>query len=65
MKAPQCFVCKKFAKVDECALMRHKKSRNRRWVHYTELSELNPDTWEEVDRSLGECTDGTGPGRNS
>jgi hypothetical protein len=60
MRAPQCFVCKKFAKLEECSLLRNKKSRNRRWVHYTELTEINWDYWEEVDRSLGECTDGTG-----
>jgi len=60
MGAPQCFICKKFAKVDECELLRHKRSGNRRWFHKTELSEVNWDYWEKVDRSLGECIDGSG-----
>ena len=62
-RTPQCFGCSKFAKVEECVLMRNKKSGIRRWFHRRARGArdcaglVNARYWEEVDRSLGETTE--------
>ena len=62
-KAPQCFGCSKFAKVEECVLMRNKKSGIRRWFHKRAPGArdcaglVSDEYWEEVGRSLGETTE--------
>lgn len=64
MPAPQCFGCKKFARAEDCVLMRNKKSGTRRWFHRRAPGArdcaglwANNEYWEEVDRSLGETTE--------
>ena len=62
-RTPQCFGCSKFAKVEECVLMRNKKSGIRRWFHKRAPGArdcaglVNDGYWEEVDRSLEETTE--------
>ena len=62
-RTPQCFACHKFAKVEECVLMRNKKSGIKRWFHKRAPGArdcaglIDEEYWEEVDSSLGETTD--------
>lgn len=61
-KAPQCFACQRFARVQDCVLMKNKHSGNRRWFHKKEIKPgcwefVQRSDWEEVDPSLGETTD--------
>lgn len=63
-RTPQCFACHKFAKLEECVLMRHKKSGNRRWFHKRAPGARDcaglwakDEYWEEVDPALGETTE--------
>lgn len=61
MKAVQCFGCKKFAKVEDCVLLRNKHSGNRRWFHqrtpYDCIINARRGHWEYADQSLGETTE--------
>ena len=61
-RTPQCFACHKFARAEDCLLLRHKRSGNRRWFHKESvkpgcLEFVNMEYWEEVDFSLGETTE--------
>ncbi len=61
-RTPQCFHCHKFARVEDCVLLKNKASGIRRWFHNesTEkacIKKIHLEYWEEVDRSLGETTD--------
>ena len=62
-KAPQCFGCNKFAKLEDCVLMRNKKSGIRRWFHKRAPGArdcaglVSDEYWEEVGRLLGETTE--------
>ncbi|MBA7464999.1 hypothetical protein ES707_00160 [subsurface metagenome] len=61
-KAPQCFSCHKFARIEDCVLMRNKNSGIKRWFHKKEIKPecwefISLSFWEEVDPSLGETTD--------
>lgn len=58
---PQCFACHKFAKVEDCILMRNKNSGIRRWFHKKEIKPecwefLSLSVWDVVARALGETT---------
>lgn len=61
-RTPQCFACHKFARVEDCILLRNKKSGCRRWFH---KKEIKPECmefvsllfWDVVARSLGETTE--------
>ncbi|GAH45172.1 unnamed protein product, partial [marine sediment metagenome] len=55
-RAPNCFLCGRFASIKDLVLLRHKKSGIRRWFHPSCASDLN-DSWEQVDSSLGETFD--------
>lgn len=61
-KTPQCFGCNRWAKVEDCVLLRNKKSGIRRWFHSRTRGAkdcaglVHYGYWEEVDRSLGETT---------
>lgn len=61
-RTPQCFKCHKFARVEDCVLLRNKKSGIRRWFHHEQtekacVKQVNMAYWEEVDFSLGETTE--------
>jgi len=61
-RTPQCFACHKFARAEDCLLMRNKRSGNRRWFHKKEIKPecwefVSLTSWEEVDPSLGETTE--------
>ncbi|GAI82139.1 unnamed protein product [marine sediment metagenome] len=61
-RTPRCFACNKFARVEDCVLLRNKKSGNRRWFHRKEIKPechefVSHSFWEEVDPSLGETTE--------
>lgn len=62
-RTPQCFLCGRFAKVEELVLLRNKKSGIRRWFHREGTPRAcvtkfpNIGDWEEVDFSLGETTE--------
>ena len=57
-RTPQCFLCARFAKLQDCVLLRNKSSGVRRWFHRS-CTEKWPsmEYWEEVDPALGETTD--------
>ena len=62
-RTPQCFLCSRFARVEDLVLLRNKKNGIRRWFHrkgtpracITKFPGI--DDWEEVDPSLGETTE--------
>lgn len=62
-RTPQCFYCHKFARVEDCVLLRNKTSGIRRWFHckgvkpYCDFDPSLLTNWEEVDWSLGETTE--------
>lgn len=61
-KTPQCFACHKFAKVEDCILLRNKLSGLRRWFHKKEIKPkcwefISLSSWDVVARSLGETTE--------
>ena len=61
-RTPQCFLCSRFARVEDLVLLRNKKNGIRRWFHregtlracITKFPGI--EDWEEVDPSLGETT---------
>ena len=60
-RAPQCFACLRFARAEDCVLMRNKRSGIRRWFHREAVKpecqkRASLSFWEEVDCSLGETT---------
>lgn len=61
-RTPQCFYCHKFARVEDCVLLRNKTSGIRRWFHTEDtkpacVTKFDTSNWEEIDFSLGETTD--------
>ena len=60
---PHCFLCGRFARVEDLVLLRNKKNGIRRWFHrkgtpracVTKFPSI--EYWEEVDPSLGETTE--------
>lgn len=61
-RTPRCFACNKFTRVEDCVLLRNKRSGNRRWFHKKEIKPecwefVRLSSWEEVDPSLGETTE--------
>ena len=62
-RTPQCFLCSRFARVEDLVLLRNKNNGIRRWFHregtpracVTKFPGI--DNWEEVDSSLGETTE--------
>lgn len=61
-RTPQCFACGKFARVEDCVLLRNKHSGNRRCFHKKEIKPecyefVSHSFWEEVDPSLGETSE--------
>jgi len=61
-KTPQCFLCARFAKVEDVVLLRNKKNGIRRWFHREGTARAcvsqfpGVEEWEPVDASLGETT---------
>ena len=61
-RTPQCFYCHRFARVEDCVLLKNKTSGIRRWFHAEDtqqacVKKIHLEYWEEVDFSLGETTD--------
>jgi len=62
-RTPQCFLCARFARVEDVILLRNKKNGIRRWFHREGTTRAcilkfpGREEWEEVDPSLGETTE--------